>query len=91
MSSAARTVIICNQRGLHARASARFISEADKFDAHVTVAREGETVTADSIMELLMLGAGKGSEVTIAAEGPDAQAAVETLCALVDCGFEEDD
>lgn len=91
MSNPSRSIVICNQRGLHARASARFIAEADKFDACVTVARDGETVTADSIMELLMLGAGHGAEVTIAADGPDAEAAVETLCALVGSGFGENE
>lgn len=89
MDAVSRTVTICNPRGLHARASARFIAEADRFQARVTVTREAETVNADSIMELLMLGAGKGCAVTIAAEGPDAQAALDTLCALVDCGFDE--
>lgn len=89
MASIARTVTICNQRGLHARASARFIAEAGKFDSHVTVTREGETVNADSIMELLMLGAGRGVEVSIAAEGADAEAAVDALAALVECGFDE--
>lgn len=90
MGQASRTVTICNQRGLHARASARFIAEAGKFDAQVTVTREGETVNADSIMELLMLGAGRGVSVTIAAQGPDAENAVDALCALVECGFDED-
>lgn len=89
--SAARTVSICNARGLHARASARFIAEAGKFDAAVTVTREGETVRADSIMELLMLAAGRGAAVTIAAEGPQAQDAVDTLCKLVEAGFDETD
>jgi phosphocarrier protein HPr len=90
MGQASRTVTICNQRGLHARASARFIAEVGKFDAKVTVSREGETVNADSIMELLMLGAGRGVSITVAAEGPDAQAAIEALSALVECGFDED-
>ena len=89
MAPVSRTVTICNQRGLHARASARFIAEADKFDSRVTVTREGETVNADSIMELLMLGAGRGVAVSIAADGPDAQAAVDALAALVECGFDE--
>ncbi len=90
MGSASRTVTICNRRGLHARASARFIAEADKFASQITVTREGETVNADSIMELLMLGAGRGVAVSIAADGPDAQSAVEALAALVECGFDED-
>ena len=90
MGSASRTVTICNRRGLHARASARFIAEADKFASKITVTREGETVNADSIMELLMLGAGCGVAVSIAADGPDAQSAVDALTALVECGFDED-
>ena len=90
MGAASRTVTICNQRGLHARASARFIAEAGKFQSSVTVTREGETVNADSIMELLMLGAGRGVAVSIAADGPDADAAVQALAALVECGFDEE-
>lgn len=89
MSALTRTIVICNQRGLHARASARFIAEADKFQSAITVARDGETVMADSIMELLMLGAGHGAEVTIGADGPDAEIAIETLSALVGDGFGE--
>ena len=89
--SASKTVTICNARGLHARASARFIAEAEQFSAQITVTRDGETVNADSIMELLMLAAGPGSEVTIAAKGEDAEQAVEALCALVECGFNEND
>ncbi|MCR9128981.1 MAG: HPr family phosphocarrier protein [Alphaproteobacteria bacterium] len=90
MGQVSRTVTICNQRGLHARASARFIAEAGKFDARVTVTRDGETVNADSIMELLMLSAGKGVSVTIGAEGSDAEIALDALCALVERGFDED-
>ncbi len=90
MGQVSRTVTICNQRGLHARASARFIAEAGKFDARVTVTGDGETVNADSIMELLMLSAGKGVSVTIGAEGSDAEIALDALCALVECGFDED-
>lgn len=89
--SAARTVTICNQRGLHARASARFVAEAARFDAVVTVAREGEEVRADSIMELLMLAAGPGAQITIRADGEDAEAALEALTGLVECGFDETD
>jgi len=89
MAPVSRNVTICNPRGLHARASARFIAEAGRFQSAVTVTREGETVNADSIMELLMLGAGQGAEVTVSADGPDADDALQTLCALVECGFDE--
>lgn len=89
--SAQRTVTICNQRGLHARASARFVAEADRFDARITVARDGEEVAADSIMELLMLAAGPGTPLTIRADGADADAAVHALSELVECGFNETD
>lgn len=91
MTAASRTVTICNQRGLHARASARFVAEAARFSALVTVSRDGEAVRADSIMELLMLAAGPGVDVTIRAEGADADAAVAALAALVECGFNEAD
>jgi phosphocarrier protein len=84
-------VTICNQRGLHARASAKFVAEAGRFDARVTLSRDGEQVQADSIMELLMLAAGPGARITISAEGPEAQAALDALAALVECGFEEND
>ncbi|MCC5996435.1 MAG: HPr family phosphocarrier protein [Oceanicaulis sp.] len=86
---AERTVTICNPRGLHARASARFVAEAAPFEARVTVAREGEEVAADSIMELLMLAAGPGAQITIRAEGEAAKEAVDALAGLVESGFGE--
>ncbi len=82
---------ICNARGLHARASAKFVKLASSFDAEIRVTRDGTTVDARSIMGLLMLGAGKGCDIEIAAEGPDAQTAVEALTDLVSCRFEEDE
>ncbi|WBQ12504.1 HPr family phosphocarrier protein [Hyphomonadaceae bacterium BL14] len=84
-----RTVTICNPRGLHARASAKFVAQAAPFDARITVVREGEEVAADSIMELLMLAAGPGCEITIRAEGSEAEAAVIALADLVESGFGE--
>lgn len=86
-----KTVTICNQRGLHARASAKFVAEAGKFDARITLSRDGEQVQADSIMELLMLAAGPGAKVTIHAEGADAQDALDALSKLVEAGFDEVD
>ena len=88
--SCSRTVTICNQRGLHARASVRFLNEAAKFNAEVSVARDGEAVRADSALDLMMLGAGPGAQITISADGPDANAAVGALAELVERGFDED-
>ncbi|UAL10447.1 HPr family phosphocarrier protein [Caulobacter segnis] len=85
-----RTVEIINERGLHARASAKFVKTASGFDAEVTVSREGSSVDARSIMGLMMLAAGIGSTIDITAEGPEAQAAVEALCELVENRFDEE-
>jgi len=77
-----RDIPIINQKGLHARASARFVQTVDQFDAEVTVSRCGETVGGTSIMGLLMLAAGPGSSITVAARGPEAQAAIDAIAAL---------
>jgi phosphocarrier protein HPr len=77
-----REIPIINMRGLHARASARFVQTVDQFNAEVTVSRCGETVGGTSIMGLLMLAAGPGSSITVAARGPDAQAAIDAIAAL---------
>ena len=81
---------ICNERGLHARASAKFVKAASTFQSDVKVTKDGATVDALSIMGLLMLGAGPGCTIDIEAEGPDAEQAVEQLSALVECRFEEE-
>jgi phosphocarrier protein len=88
--TASRTVEIVNKRGLHARASAKFVKLASDFDAEVTVSREGQAVDARSIMGLMMLGAGPGSVLEINAQGSEAQAALDALCELVSAGFDED-
>jgi phosphocarrier protein len=84
------TANICNTRGLHARASAKFVKLASTFDAEVHVTRDGVTVNALSIMGLLMLGAGNGSTIDISAEGAEAEAAVAGLVDLVARKFDED-
>ncbi|NBB52273.1 HPr family phosphocarrier protein [Rhizobium sp. CRIBSB] len=84
------TVGICNQRGLHARASAKFVKLASAFESEVRVTRDGVTVDARSIMGLLMLGAGNGCEVLIEGDGPDAGEAVAALTELVARKFDED-
>ena len=85
-----RTVETVNERGLHARASAKFVKMASGYDAEVTVSRDGASVDARSIMGLMMLAAGIGSTIDISAEGPEAEAAVEALCELVSNRFDEE-
>ena len=84
------TVNICNQRGLHARASAKFVKLASGFESEIRVTRDGVTVDARSIMGLLMLGAGIGCDIDVVAEGPDAQEAIAALSDLVARKFDED-
>ncbi len=88
--SFSRTVEVINERGLHARASAKFVKLAASFDAEVKVSREENTVDAQSIMGLMMLAAGPGSTLEIAAEGPDAESALDALCRLVEDRFDEE-
>ena len=87
---ASRTVDICNERGLHARASAKFVKLAGGFDAQVNVTRDGHTVDARSIMGLMMLAAGPGSTIEISAEGVEAEPAVKALSELVMAKFDEE-
>ena len=87
---AERTVEILNERGLHARASAKFVKLATEFDAEVTVTRDGQTVDARSIMGLMMLAAGPGCSIEIRADGRDAAAAVDALAELIDSRFDEE-
>ncbi len=87
---AERSVEIVNERGLHARASAKFVKLAATFDAEITVSKEGATVDAHSIMGLMMLAAGLGCCIEIRAEGKEADAAVDALVELVANRFEED-
>ena len=86
-----REVEIVNKKGLHARASAKFVQTAEQFDAAITVTRGHETVGGTSIMGLMMLAAGPGITIIIKATGKDAAAAVETLYKLVASGFGEED
>jgi len=86
-----RDLLIVNRRGLHARATAKFVQCAEKFDSEIRVSRCGETVGATSIMGILMLGAAMGRTITVAAKGPDAEAALEAITALVAGRFGEDE
>jgi phosphocarrier protein len=85
-----REIEIINKKGLHARASAKFVQCAEQFDAAITVTRGHESVGGTSIMGLMMLAAGPGITITIQATGKEAAAAVDALCALVADRFGEE-
>ena len=86
-----REMRIVNRKGLHARATAKFVQCVDRFDADVRVTRGGETVGGDSIMGILTLGAGLGSSITISATGLQARAALDALEELIANRFGEDE
>lgn len=88
--SISRQLEITNQRGLHARASARFVKCVEGFDATVTVSHDGHTVPGTSILGLMMLAAAKGTIITVSAEGPEADAAMEAITAMLADRFGED-
>jgi phosphocarrier protein HPr len=85
-----RMATIVNQRGLHARAAARFVREAERFNAVIEVANGDVAVTGTSIMGLMMLAAGTGTEIRLTARGAEATAALDALTRLVADGFDED-
>jgi phosphocarrier protein HPr len=85
-----RELAIVNQRGLHARASAKFVKCAEGFDADIRVSRDGQTVPGTSIMGLMMLAAAIGTTITVEASGPHAEQALEALSTLVAAKFDED-
>jgi phosphocarrier protein HPr len=84
-----RVVEVRNERGLHARASAKFVTIASQIDAAIEVEKDGNKVCGTSIMGLMMLGAAKGDTITISATGFGAEQAVDRLCALVEALFDE--
>ena len=85
-----RELEIVNSRGLHARASAKFVKCAEQFEAEITVSRDGHSVPGTSIMGLMMLAAQMGSTILVEATGPEAGLAVEALSRLVADRFGED-
>ena len=85
-----RTIKIINSRGLHARAAAKLVAMAERYSACLNVSRAGQTVPACSIMGLMMLGAGQGSEILLDAEGWDAREALDAVAGLIEAGFHED-
>jgi phosphocarrier protein HPr len=85
-----RELPIINKRGLHARASAKFVQTVERFNAEVWVTRGGETVGGTSIMGLMMLSAGPGTSITVSAIGPEAEAAISAITDLVASKFNEE-
>ncbi|WP_398475650.1 HPr family phosphocarrier protein [Tardiphaga sp.] len=85
-----RELPITNKRGLHARASAKFVQMVEKFSADITVTRNGETVGGTSIMGLMMLAAGIGTSIVVTAKGPEAQEALDAISQLVIDKFGEE-
>ncbi len=86
-----RELAIVNKKGLHARATAKFVQCCEKYDAVITVAKGGETVGGSSIMGILTLGAGQGTTITVTAAGPQAKEALDALVALVASRFGEEE
>ncbi|HEY6579111.1 MAG TPA: HPr family phosphocarrier protein [Rhizomicrobium sp.] len=83
-------VTIANKKGLHARASAKIVEAAARFQSRILISRDGQNVDARSIMGLMMLGASEGSQIAIDAQGPDAAAALAAIVALTEAKFGED-
>ncbi|HBF31342.1 HPr family phosphocarrier protein [Rhizobium sp.] len=90
MTSFTRELLIVNKRGLHARASAKFVQTVQGFEANVTVSKDGTTVGGTSIMGLMMLAASPGCTITVTTSGTDAEKALDTLDALVADKFGEE-
>lgn len=90
MATLSKELAIINQRGLHARASAKFVKCVEGFDANITVSREGQTVPGTSIMGLMMLAASIGTSITVEASGPQAEVAMIALENLVATKFDEE-
>jgi phosphocarrier protein HPr len=85
-----REIPIINKRGLHARASAKFVQMVERFNAEITVTRNGETVGGTSIMGLMMLSAGPGTSIVVSATGAEAEAAIAALTELIGSKFGEE-
>jgi phosphocarrier protein len=84
-----RAVVVSNELGLHARAAARFVQLATRFESHIRVGRDAKVMDGKSILGILLLAAPRGTTLTISADGPDEQGAVAALVQLVESGFED--
>ncbi len=92
MPQSSRTVLIQNRLGLHARAAVKLVELAQSYDAVLTIqSQEGKEATADSVMGLLMLESAQGQNVTISAEGSQAEKALDAVCHLIEDKFDEDE
>lgn len=89
MTTADRSIEIQNEKGLHARASAKFVETVERFDARADVSKDGMTVSGDSIMGLLMLAAAKGSSIDVSTSGAEAAPLMQAIAALIDDKFGE--
>jgi phosphocarrier protein HPr len=85
-----RSIVVSNQLGLHARAAAKFVHMATRYESQIRVGRENRVMDGKSIMGILLLAAARGTTLTISADGPDEAAAVDALCQLVSSGFGEE-
>lgn len=90
MSLIEKTLTICNQKGLHARAAAAFVKCATNFSANIMVEKDGQNVDGASILSLMMLAASKGTVIKVSADGEDAEEAIEALSVLVNTRFGEE-
>lgn len=90
MSTPSKEVLIRNRLGLHARAAVKLVELAQSFDAQVMLTKNGQTVTADSVMGILLLDSSQGEQITVSAKGSQAQQAFEAVTALIEAGFDED-
>ena len=85
-----RSIVVNNQLGLHARAAAKFVHMATRYESQIRVGRESKMMDGKSIMGILLLAAARGTTITISADGSDESAAIDALCGLVASGFGED-
>lgn len=84
-----RSIVVSNRLGLHARAAAKFVHIAARYESQIRVGRDNRVMDGKSIMGILLLAAARGTTITISADGPDESAAVDALCGLVASGFGE--
>lgn len=88
---AEKTVTIVNTRGLHARSAAKLVAAAKAFNCKIELQTNGKSADCNSMMALMMLAAGIGSKVNVCAQGDDEDVALDTICALINAGFDEED
>lgn len=90
MSALSKDVLIRNRLGLHARAAVKLVELAQSFDAQIMLTKDEQTVTADSVMGILLLDSSQGEHITVSAEGSQAQQAFDAITALIEAGFDEE-